>query len=144
MAQTTEKPAFTEEPTDLLSAKTLNNSSKATSRADRHQSNPDSTHVTAADAPAAPQEHSQQQGPKGRKLLVILHGQRLDDDTLRNAILVGARTGKWLTTAGNGSTPYSVQLVQMCKRCSQAVSYYDMACCVLYCAAAPVCAETQS
>lgn len=92
MAQVTERPAAIEEPTDLLPATGLSNSSKATSRADRHQGAPEPTNGAAADAPAAPQEHSQQQDAKGRKLLVILHGKRLDDDTVRNAILVGCRT----------------------------------------------------
>ena len=43
--------------------------------------------VEAAEAPAAPHEQQQQQRPS-RKLLVILHGKRIDDDQVRNAIQV--------------------------------------------------------
>lgn len=126
MAQTTERPAVIGEPTDVLPATTLSNSSSATTRADSRREAVETAKATTADALAAPQEHGQQQGPKGRKLLVILHGKRLDDDSVRNAILVGVAEQD-LRKAGlllQGTAPFlpSVVLFHVCKGCSCAVS----------------------
>lgn len=79
MAQTIEKPAelLSEQPSAANKAP-VSNSSKQQDARDT---------ATATEAPAAPQQQQEQQ-QKGRKLLVILHGKRIDDDQVRNAIQV--------------------------------------------------------
>ena len=64
--------------------------SKETPEIDSSSSKPEPARGTA-DAPAAP--NTSQQPLKARKLLVILHGQRIDDAQVRTAIQVGVCTG---------------------------------------------------